>query len=81
MVDDAVIFPLIPVVRVPPTSCVRGSLVEVIEAVPFCAPVLATTPDIVPVAYVLASKSERVTFGVASAPLVTLSEPVRVRIS
>jgi hypothetical protein len=75
-------FPLTAVVRVPPTICVRGSDVEVIDAVAFESPVLMEMPDIDPVGNVLAEKSDSDSdsVGVASAP-VRLAESVRVRIS
>lgn len=78
---ETVIFPLTPVVRVPPISDVTSS-VDVIDAVAFGDPVkLADMPDIVPVAIELAEKSESNRVGVASSPVIRLFEPVRVTTS
>jgi hypothetical protein len=79
-----VMFPLTVVVVRPPIT-VKGSSSEVdeadMDAVVFGELVLADKRDIVPVAKVLASKSDNESVGLASAPVVTTSDPVRVMTS
>jgi hypothetical protein len=75
-------FPLTPVVRVPPITWVRGFSVDVIDAVALDAIVPDTIPDIVPVGIELPSKSDgNVTVPSASPPVIRLSVPVSVTIS
>ena len=70
VVEDAVMLPLIAVVGLPPTSCVRVSEVDEEDMVPLLAPVMLVPMfDIVPVPNVLTSRPDRETVGVASAPV------------
>jgi hypothetical protein len=66
------------VVREEPTRFVYGFSLEDTEAVALIAPVLADRRDIVPVGRELAVKSERMSVGVASSPVIRLWVPVRV---
>ena len=57
----------------------RGALLEeLIEAVPFDTVAIPDKPDVVPVPYVLPSKSDSNSVGVASAPVIRAFVPVRV---